>query len=195
LRLLGHDRAMIERDGRPVQLSRRHTEILALLASHPQGMTTGELAADLRGDLGSPAGIRVEMHRLRKVLGAAIEANSYRLATDVESDIARVRGLLARGSVREAAERYEGPLLPRSEAPGVVREREMLESWLRQAVITSDEWEALWAWVHCPSGCDDLPAWRRLLAGLHFRDPRRSLAATQVRSLREAYEIPREPAE
>jgi hypothetical protein len=87
---------MIERDGRPVQLSRRHTEILALLASHPQGMTTEELAADLRGDLGSTAGVRVEMHRLRKALGAAIDPNSYRLATDVESDIARVRGLLAR---------------------------------------------------------------------------------------------------
>jgi hypothetical protein len=186
LRLLGHDRAVIERDGQPVQLSRRHTEILALLASHPQGMTTEELAADLHGDLGSPAGVRVEMYRLRKVLGTAIDPSSYRLATDVESDIGRVRGLLARGAILEAAERYEGPLLPRSEAPGVVRERDTLESWLRQAVMTSDDWEALWAWVHCRSGCDDLQAWQRLLAGLPFRDPRRSLAATQVRSLREA---------
>ena len=32
----------------------------------------------------------------------------------------RIEGLLAAGTVREAAEAYAGPLLPSSEAPGVV---------------------------------------------------------------------------
>ena len=44
--------------------------------------------------------------------------------------------------------------------------------------------------VRSPSGCEDLPAWKRLLAHLAFHDPRRSLAAARVRSLREAYGMP-----
>jgi hypothetical protein len=67
-----------------------------------------------------------------------------------------------------------------------VRDRDTLEAWLRNAVMTSDDDEALWAWVQCPSGLDDLPAWKRLLAHLDFRDPRRSLAAAKVGSLRAA---------
>jgi hypothetical protein len=187
LRLLGCDRAVIELNGRAVTLTRRLTELLALLASRPTGMTSEELAADLYGDAGQPVAARVEVHRLRKVLGDAIETDPYRLVIDVESDVARIRGLLDRGATREAASRYEGPLLPHSEAPGIVREREALEVWLRSAVMTADDDGALWAWVQCPSGGDDLPAWKRLLVELDFRDPRRSLAAAQVRSLRAAY--------
>ena len=82
---------------------------------------------------------------------------------------------------------YDGPLLPHSEAPGVVRERDSLEGWLRQAVMTADEDHTLWAWVQSGSGREDLGAWKRLLAQLHFHDPGRSLAATEIRRLREAY--------
>jgi hypothetical protein len=113
---------------------------------------------------------------------------------DVESDVAQVRGLLERGAVREAAERYEGPLLPHSEAPGVVRERDALDGWLRQAVMTADDAEALWAWARSSSGRDDLGGWRRLLANLDYRDPRRSLAASRVSSLRAAYGVAGLPA-
>ena len=34
------------------------------------------------------------------------------------------------------------------------------------------------------SGRDDLGAWKRLLAGLEFRDPRRSLCAARIGELR-----------
>jgi hypothetical protein len=150
-------------------------------------MTSEELAADLYGDAGLPVAARVEVHRLRKVLDGAIETDPYRLAIDIELDVARVRGLLDRGAITEAAARYEGRFLPHSEAPGIVREREALEAWLRHAVMTAGDKEALWAWVQSASGRDDLQAWKRLLAALDFRDPRRSLAAAQVRSLRAAY--------
>jgi len=149
-------------------------------------MTSEELAADLYGDRGQPGAARVEVSRLRKLLGGGIDTESYRLTVDVESDVARVRGLLDRGDIRNAVERYEGPMLPH-EAPGIVRDREELEAWVRQAVMSADDREALWAWVQCPSGRDDLPAWKRLLAQLDFRDARRSLAAVQVQSLRAAY--------
>ena len=80
-------------------------------------------------------------------------------------------------------------LLPGSQAPGVVRERERLDSWLRHAVVSADDPDALWAWLHTPSGADDLPAWRRLLGLLEFRDARRSLAATRVAHLRALYAV------
>jgi hypothetical protein len=185
--LLGRDRAEVIVDGRAVKLTRRQTEILALLSARPAGMSSEELAAALYGDSGQPSTVRVQVFRLRKLLGQCIETEPYRLCADVECDAARVEGLLDRGAVREAAERYEGQLLPRSEAPGVVRERDALDAWLRQAVMTADDDEALWAWVQSPSGGEDLAAWKRLLAGLDFRDPRRSLAAARVGALRDAY--------
>jgi hypothetical protein len=186
LSLLGRDRADGDLGGRPIQLSRRHSEVLALLSMRPDGMTGEELAADLYGDPGTSSTTRVEVHRLRKLMGEWIDTDPYRLARDVESDVARVKGLLDRGAVREAVELYHGPLLPHSEAPGVVRERDSLEAWLRQAVMSVDEHETLWAWVQSASGREDLGAWKRLLAQVHFLDPRRSFAAAEVRRLREA---------
>ena len=189
LRLLGQDRPRVQLGGRTVRLSPRHAEVIVLLASHRTGMTSEELAADLYGDRGQPGAARVEVSRLRKLLGGGIDTDSYRLTVDIDSDVARVRGLLDRGKVREAAESYAGPMLPHSEAPGIIRERDDLESWVRQAVMTADDREALWAWVQCSSGRDDLPAWKRLLSQFDFRDPRRSLAAAQVQSQRAAYAV------
>ena len=187
LRLLGAGRPLVELGGRVVRLSPRHAEVLGLLASCPAGMTSEQLAADLYGDQGQPGAARVEVSRLRKLLGGAIDADAYRLTIDIEFDVARVRALLDRGLIRDAVEHYEGPLLPRSEAPGVVRERDELEAWVRQAVMSADDREALWAGVQCASGRDDLPAWKRLLTQLDFRDARRILAAARVRSLRTAF--------
>ena len=194
LTLLPPGQPHVELDGRLLRLSRIRTEILALLAAHPAGMTSEELAAELYGDDGRPSAVRVQVFRLRKLLGPWIDAAPYRLSIHVESDVAQVRGLLERGAVREAAERYAGPLLPHSEAPGIVREREALERWLRHAVMTADDADALWAWALTTSGCDDIAAWKRLLANLDYDDPRRSLAASRVGSLRAAYGPPEPPA-
>ncbi|MEA2357040.1 MAG: hypothetical protein QOI62_300 [Solirubrobacteraceae bacterium] len=184
LRFLGRERALHEVDGRATELRPRLGEILALLCEHPEGMSAGALCADLHGDEGSPSSVRVEVSRLRKLLGPLIDTERYRLTCDVETDVRRVEGLLRAGAVREAAEEYPGPLLPDSEAPAIVHAREQLDAWLRQAVMTANDPEALWAWVNSPTGSDDLGAWKRLLSGIEFRDPRRSLCASRVGELR-----------
>jgi GAF domain len=184
LQLLGRERALLEVDGATTKLRPRLAEILALLCTHPEGMSAGALCADLHGDEGSPGSVRVEVSRLRKLLGPWIDTDRYRLTCDVETDVRRVEGLLRTGAVREAAEAYPGPLLPGSEAPAIVDAREQLEAWMRQAVMTSGDTEALWAWVNSPSGRDDLAAWKRLLSHLGFHDPRRSLCASRVGELR-----------
>jgi hypothetical protein len=70
-----------------------------------------------------------------------------------------------------------------------VRERDALERWIRHAVMTADDREALWAWLQSPAGRDDLPAWKALLQHLDYRDPRRSRAAARVGHLRNAYAV------
>jgi hypothetical protein len=181
---LGRDRAVVEVGGRRTELRRRLSEILLLLCARPEGMSAGALCADLHGDHGSPSSVRVEVSRLRKLIGPCIDTDRYRLTCDVETDVRRLEGLLRRGTVREAAEAYPGPFLPESEAPGVVGAREQLDAWVRQAVVSSDDPSALWAWVNSASGRDDVVALKRLLSRLEFRDPRRSLCAARVGELR-----------
>jgi hypothetical protein len=187
LELLGRDHGVLELDGRRTKLRPRLAEILALLSARPEGLTAGALCADLHGDEGRASSVRVEVSRLRKLIGPWIETDRYRLTCDVESDVRRVEALLHAGAVREAAEAYPGPLLPTSEAPGVVEAREQLDAWLRQAVMRAGDAEALWAWVNGPTGRDDLGAWKRLLSELPFRDPRRSLCAARVGELRRLF--------
>src|SRR4051795_2163072 len=119
LGFLGRDRATLEIDDRHAELRPRLAEILALLCANPNGMSADTLCADLHGDGGSVSSVRVEVTRLRKLLGPWIDTDRYRLTCDVETDVRRIEGLLAGGRVREAAEAYAGPLLPSSEAPGV----------------------------------------------------------------------------
>jgi GAF domain-containing protein len=184
LSLLGRDRAVADIAGRQLPLRARHSEILTLLCAHPDGLSSEELSAGLYGEPGHSGVVRVEISRLRKLLGDVIEPEHYRLRPGVTSDVAEVCGLLHHGRVREAAARYEGPMLPHSHAPGVVREREALEDWMRRSVLSSGDRDAVWSWLQSATGAEDLAAWARLLADLPFHDPRRSLAATRVAALR-----------
>ncbi|MFL5859171.1 MAG: GAF domain-containing protein [Solirubrobacteraceae bacterium] len=183
LTLLGRD-GQARLAGREIPLRPRHAEILTLLCANPEGCTSEQLAEGVYGDSTRAGGIRVEISRLRKQFGDVIHNDHYRLRAGVLSDVAQVCGLLHRGQVREAAERYPGPLLPRSRAPGVVHEREAVERWMRQSVMSAGDQEALWAWLQTSSGTADLAAWQRLLVNLPFADPRRSFAASRIAQLR-----------
>jgi hypothetical protein len=190
LRLLGDDPAEVRLDGVGVHLRPRHIELLALLLDHPQRVSADVLCTDLYGDNGAPASIRVEMSRLRRLLPGVLESDGYQLRVSADSDVRRIQSLLQAGAAREAVEAYPGPLLPTSSAPGVARQREQLEAWLHQAVITSDDPEALWGWVQTAAGENDLIAWRRLLAALPYTDGRRSLAVTRIADLRQSFASP-----
>ena len=187
---LGRDRAHATLDGRELALSQRHSEILMLLASHRSGMTGEELAIALYGDEGKPVTARAEISRLRRLLGPCIRTEPYRLEAEIRSDIATVQKLLRNGEVSEAAALYRGPVLPRSEAPGVTDLRIELEGWTRRAVMASDDIEALWAWLTTPSGEDDMQAWKRFLSSVPHDDGRRGLAAARLERLRSLFGVP-----
>ena len=59
------------------------------------------LCADLHGDRpGSVSSVRVEVSRLRKLLGPWIDTDRYRLTCDVETDVRRIEGLRGRQRAR-----------------------------------------------------------------------------------------------
>jgi hypothetical protein len=190
---LGRERGLLRVARHTMQLSRRHTELLVLLASHPNGMTTEELALALYGETGRAGSARTALCRLRKELPSWIYNERDRIKLEIEADFLVVQRLLRAGRTREAAQRYSTALLPRSEAPGVVDAREELDAWVRSAVMTSGDPEALWAWLESASGCDDAPAWKRFLADLDFADPRRPLAVSRLAGLRNALTLVRRP--
>jgi hypothetical protein len=184
LRVLGDEAPDVRLDGARLHLRRRHVELLTLMILHRGRLNAESLCAELYGETGHPASVRVEMSRLRKLLPGAVGPGDYHLSCEVESDLKNVRALLGRGAVNEAAAAYAGSLLPDSTAPGVARAREELDGWLRQSVITSGDVEALWKWVRSPSGENDLVAWLRLLPALDYNDARRGLAVARAAALR-----------
>lgn len=184
---LGRDRAEVRVQGRRLALSQRHSEILVLLAAHPDGLTGEQLAIALYGDEGKPVTARAELSRLRRLLGRAIRTDPYRLEAELRCDIEAVRRLLSDGEVRKAVALHRGPVLPRSEAPGIVDLRNEVEGWTRRAVMASEDVEALWTWLGTSSGRDDMHAWKRFLSSVGAGDGRRGLAAARLERLRALY--------
>lgn len=169
LAFLGATRALL--DGRAVRLSQRHAELLTLLALHPGGRTADELAAALHGDAGKSVTVRAEVHRLRAAIGPAVlRTQPYRLAVAVDADFLNVRTALTEGRVRDAARLYRGELLPRSDAPGVREERDLLAAAVHAAVRRSADSEAMWT---LSGGGGELTA--ALLRCLPDSDPRRAI--------------------
>ncbi|MFB7328148.1 GAF domain-containing protein [Streptomyces sp. NPDC056190] len=182
LTALGRDEARLVVGGRGVRLSRRHSEILVLLARHPEGLTGDELLCALYEDESvTPVTLRAELARLRRVLGPGLlSSRPYRLAVPVGSDVAVVQHRLETGAVAAAAAAYSGPLLPGSQAPAVVRLRQRLADGMRSALIARRDPDLLADWAHAPWGEDDLDVWRALVAVLPTATARARLAALEA---------------
>lgn len=174
--MLGRDEARLVAGDRQLRLSRRHSEILLLLARHPEGMTGDELLCALYEDESvTPVTLRAELARLRGILGPGLLASRpYRLTVACESDLAVVERRLATGAVTAATTAYAGPPLPGSQAPAVVRLRRRLTEGLRAALIACGDPDLLADWAHAPWGEDDVDVWRALATA-------RPTAATRTR--------------
>lgn len=181
LPFLGADRPSALFGERRVRLTQRHAELLTLLALHPGGRSADQLAADLHGDAGKAVTVRAEMHRLRVALDAGVvRTQPYRLQARVDADFLHVRDAIAAGQLRRAAELYRGPLLPSSDAPGVLDEREQLAAALRHAVLNGGDVEALWTFSTTEEGAADPEVARRLLADLPAGDARRAAVRARM---------------
>ncbi|WP_344421668.1 GAF domain-containing protein [Streptomyces lavendulocolor] len=179
LSALGRDEAVLMAGGRRTRLSRRHSEILVLLAARPQGMGGEELLAALYEDESvTPVTLRAELSRLRAVLPpGTLRSRPYRTAVPLDADFAAVGRKVASGAVAAALAGYAGPLLPGSCAPAVTRLRRRLAGELRAALIARGDPALLADWAHSPWGEDDLEVWRALAAAV----PRGRLAPVRAR--------------
>jgi hypothetical protein len=192
IRVLGRLDAEVRLPGHALRLSPRHSEIMTVLADVPTGLTGEQLAIEVYpADGAAPTStMRAELTRLRSLLGAhVLDSRPYRLIVDVESDVQDVRSLLAAGRVRDAVRLYAGPLLPQSDAPGVVERRDRLQAEVRAAVIASGLPELMVAWTRSRWGADDIAMWRRQAVALPPSSPLRALAAAEASRLEQTMRV------
>ncbi|MDQ1021474.1 transcriptional regulator [Streptomyces afghaniensis] len=139
LTCLGTEQAVpAVREGRPLPLRPRQVEILTLLALEPDGFSPERLRAALYGDRPVTAStFKAEISHLRRALGGGIPPRRYALTVPVSCDAADVLRALEQGDTDTALRLYGGPLLPRSDAPGIEEWRTRLEVAVREAVLAS----------------------------------------------------------
>jgi hypothetical protein len=179
LSVLGSDVGRITMGGRAIELSTRHSEILTLLAWHPEGLSVDRLAGLVYEREGSIVTLRAEMVRLRKVLGRIDDSlvplsRPYRLPVRLELDAHRVLAFLDRGAHRVALGAYCGALLPTSSAPGIADIRRELSERLRDALLTDASVETLLAYARTDEAAYDAQVWRACLRMLPPKSPKRA---------------------
>ncbi|KGJ79427.1 histidine kinase [Cryobacterium roopkundense] len=164
LELLGGSPTVIRADGQRMPLTLRRAEILALLDSRARGFTADELAYEVHGETGAASTIRIEMHRIRLILGSLLESGPYRLAPAAQgvSDVARVLRLVREGQASAALDVYTGPLLERSTARAIEPLRAELTAAVGSLVRVSGSADLIRRWCATEMGCGDAEAVREL---------------------------------
>ncbi|MEU1893677.1 GAF domain-containing protein [Streptomyces pristinaespiralis] len=177
LRCLGSQEAV--RDGTPLPLRPRQLEILTLLALEPDGFPPERLREALYGGRPVTAStFKAEISHLRRALSGGIATRRYALTTPVACDAVDLLRALESGDTAAALRHYRGPLLPRSEAPGIVEWRGQLEVAVREAVLASARPEhALRYGERAPY---DAEVHQHALRLLGRTDARRALAAGRL---------------
>ncbi len=132
--LLGTAEARL--DGRRLLLNRRQTEVLALLALHPEGLSLEQLHALVYGDQAVTfSTLKAEVSHLRAALGGQLSSRPYRLLMPVETDVDHVLGLLRRGHVNAAVDAYGGDLLPGTNSPALAQLAEYVAVAVRESLL------------------------------------------------------------
>lgn len=152
------------------------------LALHPEGLGGDELLIELYEDESvSPVTMRAELARLRRLLGPELlRSRPYRLGEPVDADFDAVARRLESGAVAAALGGYAGPLLPRSQAPAVVRQRRRIAT-VADALIARGDPGLLADWAYSPWGAEDLSVWQALAAAAPLE--RRAALRARARTL------------
>jgi hypothetical protein len=156
-------------DGARLLLNRRQTEILTLLAMHPEGLSVEHLHALLYGDQAvTLSTLKAEVSHLRHALGGQLSSRPYRLMLPIRTDVDDVIALLGRGRVREAVAAYGGDLLPGTNAPALVELAEYLAVSVREALLADPDPRAVLRYSELAPY--DAPVVEACLARLDGRD-------------------------
>lgn len=159
-----------------IKLSPRQQEIVAALAAHPEGLNAERLALWVWGEQGRPDVVRAEVQRLRE--GLPILGRPYRLYGTVWADFLVVRDRLLQWDLSGALALYGGPLLPGSEAPGVVELREELWSLIKTALHSRGTPEQVYEVALLEN---DPELWHMASERLPETDPRQALLKARLK--------------
>jgi hypothetical protein len=165
--VLGRDRALLHIAGVTHELSRRHSEILTVLLAHPGGLSADDLRSEVYGPAGKPVTLRAEIARVRSLLGHRLASEPYRLIGECHADFRALDAEVATGAFATLLDRYPGPLLPASSAPGVVLLRERLHQRLRDRLLRDGDTDSMTRWLTSRHGRADgqIDQARRTLRG------------------------------
>lgn len=131
-------------DGQRLLLNRRQTEILALLALHPEGLSLERLHAAVYGDQAVTfSTLKAEVSHLRHTLGGQVASRPYRLLMPVVTDVEQVLALIRHGRVAAAVEAYGGDLLPGTNSPALAEMAEYVAVALREALMADPHPDAV----------------------------------------------------
>jgi hypothetical protein len=138
LHLLGTAQATL--DGARLLLNRRQTEILAILALHPSGLSLDRLHALVYGDQTvTHSTLKAEVSHLRAALGGQLASRPYRLTLPVATDVDDVLDALQRGDAAGAMACYGGDLLPGTESPALAELGEYVAVAVREALLADPD--------------------------------------------------------
>jgi transcriptional regulator of acetoin/glycerol metabolism len=136
--------AEVRLDGQRLLLNRRQTEVLALLALHPEGLSLDQLHAMLYGDQGVTfSTLKAEVSHLRSALGGQLGSRPYRLLMPVATDVDHVLALLRAGQVAAAVEAYGGDLLPGTNSPALTELADYVAVAVREALLADPQPDAV----------------------------------------------------
>jgi transcriptional regulator of acetoin/glycerol metabolism len=142
LTLLGAAEAHL--DGRRLLLNRRQTEILALLALNPSGLSLEQLHALLYGDQAVTfSTLKAEVSHLRSAVDGQLASRPYRLTMPVTIDVNEVLRLLRSGQVRAAVAAYGGDLMPGTESPALTELADFVAVAVREALLADPQPQAV----------------------------------------------------
>ncbi|GAA3389373.1 transcriptional regulator [Cryptosporangium minutisporangium] len=140
--LLGTAEARL--DGYRLLLSRRQTEVLALLALHPEGLSLEQLHAMVYGDQAITfSTLKAEVSHLRQALGGQLSSRPYRLLMPVATDVQHVLALIRGGHVAAAVDAYGGDLLPGTNSPALSELADYVAVALREALLADPQPDAV----------------------------------------------------
>jgi len=182
LRLLGNAEATL--DGSRLLLNRRQTEILAILALHPEGLSSEQLHASVYGDQSvTLSTLKAEVSHLRSALHGQLASRPYRLTLPVRSDVDRVLDLLRSGHVAAAVEAYGGDLLPGTNSPTLIELADYVAVAVREALMADPQPAAVLRYTSlAPYDTEVVEVALRALEGSHH--PARALLKARLASSR-----------
>lgn len=182
--------AELRRGDKRLELSSRHAELLTLLCWHSRGLTGEELVEllHLNPDAADMGTLRAEMVRLRKVLTSFDPSmvplsRPYRLGTLPPSDAREVLRAIEKGDLDTALDHYAGPVLPRSQAPGIEMIRDEVFAALRQGMLQDGSDAQLLRFLELPEVQDDEEVLATTLQVLPARSPRRAMVVAALERL------------